>query len=230
MNLVRELGPIAAGALNQLLGTVAAMAMLALGLGAVGLWLSPGGWRAGVAVTLTLLLSVGATVFLVIKRALLVTVKQALVRLGLGRRVLSVVFERMLGVDADADARMGERGGRLARTIERVPLVEAEAWLKSASAAVTSSGAEAHGLRGRLAAAAQRRIVAWVEHATLKSFREDGADVGGVDLMKVRERLDAHINDTLLARIDGVLLRVTGLTVMLLSIVCLGVDLLLARL
>jgi hypothetical protein len=129
-------------------------------------------------------------------RAIILTLAHALGSLRLGRQLVRLVFDRLLGLAEGGD--VGERGGRIARGLERVPLAQAERMLREAVASIAGSADDTAGwLRRRV----QARLLALAEKYTLARFREDGQRNGGVDLLKVKADLEEGIDDALVRKV-----------------------------
>jgi hypothetical protein len=134
--------------------------------------------------------------FLGLARAKAATVAHALGKLRLGRSLVALVFDRMLGV---AGGDPGERDGKVARGLERVPLAKAEEWLTRAARGVIGEPESVGWLRRRVRTALTKAV----HRYTLARFRADGTAHGGVDLLKVRGELEDTIDDALVAKVRG---------------------------
>jgi hypothetical protein len=150
--------------------------------------------------------SVAAGVFLGGKRAMAIV--HALGVLRLGRSLVRLIFERMLRIDEDGD--IGQRGGRIARGIERLPLARAEELLTRAVQAVTGDTAQSGWLRRKV----QGRLLNTVGKYTLARFREDAAEHGGIDLLKLKDELEQTVDDALMRRFRGGFRTVTVLVML----------------
>jgi hypothetical protein len=138
------------------------------------------------------LVGLGAmTGLLAVKNAVLRGVLAAVAQLGLGKRAVLLVFSR-LGVD-DAGAH-GERAGTLGRAAERVPLREAEQQLTQVVLSLLAERSGKSGVRAWVARGLLATVLARVQAFTLARFREDGAQHGGVDLVKVRDELGGSVD------------------------------------
>ena len=135
--------------------------------------------------------------FLGIKRAIALTLAHALGALHLGRSLVRLIFERMLGV-ADGQ-QFGERGGSIAQGIERLPLAQAEAELSAAIRQITGDAEQS----GWLARKVQTRLLDAVRKYTLARFRAQDAKHGGIDLLQMKEQLEQSIDVTLVDKIRG---------------------------
>lgn len=131
------------------------------------------------------------------KRAVAMVVAQGLGSLRLGRSLVRLVFERMLGVAEGED--FGERGGRIARGLERLPVAQADELLSTAVRGVTGEAAQAGWLRRTI----QAKLLEAVRKYTLARFREEGAKHGGVDLLKMKEELEQTVDDALVRKLCG---------------------------
>jgi hypothetical protein len=148
-----------------------------------------------VAVALALIESVTIGFVLGAKRAVVLTLAHGLGSFRLGRSLVRLVFERMLGVAAEGDE-VGQHAGQIARGLERLPLAQANDLLSGAVRGVTGDAAQGGWLR--------RKIQGWLLEAvrkyTLARFREEGAKHGGVDLRKVREELEETVDDAIVEK------------------------------
>ncbi len=131
------------------------------------------------------------------KRAMVMGLAHGLGRLRLGRSLIQLVFDRILKV-TESEA-MGERGGRIARTAERVPLAQADEMLRNAVHGVTGETGQGGWLRRTI----QGKLLGLVQKYTLARFREEGAAHGGVDLLKVRGELEDTIDDKVVEKVRG---------------------------
>jgi hypothetical protein len=160
-----------------------------------------------IAVAVALIESVTAGVVLGAKRAVVLAVAHGLSTLRLGQSLMHLVFERMLGIAGGEE--FGERGGRIARGLERVPLGQAEALLSRAVRGVMGDVKEGGWLRQRI----QARLLGAVRKYTLARFREEGAKHGGIDLLKMKEELGRTVDDELVRKVRGGLQLWTALVV-----------------
>jgi hypothetical protein len=145
------------------------------------------------------------------KRAVLQATAHGLATLGLSQRLLSLVFDRMLEVDASAP--QGERGGAIARAAERMPLSTAERRLRDALESVLRERAEMRGIRAFVARKIQAAALERIEKATLRAFRSEESAHGGVDLARVRDTLSTHIDAMVLDAVRAASMKVTVLFV-----------------
>jgi hypothetical protein len=104
---------------------------------------------------------------------------------------------------------LGERGGRLTRGLERLPLAQADELLRGAIRDVTGDAAQGGWLRRQI----QRRLLEAVRKCTLARFREAGARHGGIDLLKVKEELEEAADDALIRKVRGGLRLWTALAI-----------------
>jgi hypothetical protein len=140
---------------------------------------------------------VAAGMVLGAKRAVVMALAHGLGALRLGRSLVRLVFDRLLGVAEGQEA--GERGGRVARGLERLPLARAEKLLRGVVQGLLGETGEGGWLRRTI----RRRLLALVEKYTLARFREEAATSGGVDLLKVREDLEGRIDESLVRKVRG---------------------------
>jgi hypothetical protein len=131
------------------------------------------------------------------KRALAMAVAHALGQMRLGRSLVRLIFERMFAIDDGGE--VGERGGRITRGIERLPLAKADGLLTRAVRAVLGETGQGGWLRRKT----QGRLFEAVHKYTLARFREDGASHGGVDLLKVQDELEQTIDHALDQKVRG---------------------------
>ncbi|MBY0526369.1 MAG: hypothetical protein K2R98_23450 [Gemmataceae bacterium] len=187
-------------AVRSFVGTLLVLTLAGLVLAAAsGVWLHEHiGWWSLLAGGIALTEAIAAGVFLGAKRAIFMALMHALRKLGLGRKVVQVVFARLLGVSADQD--VGERGGTIAKTIERVPLAQAERKLTQTVNDLLNAPAEDAGWWRRKF---QGILLRSVQKYTLARFRAEGAESGGVDLVKVQSELEDRIDDLILAKLRG---------------------------
>jgi hypothetical protein len=134
------------------------------------------------------------------KRGMVMGIAHGLGQLRLGRSLIRLVFDRILKVtESEAQGGIGERGGRIARTAERVPLAQADEMLSKAVHGVTGETGQGGWLRRTI----QGKLLGMVEKYTLARFREEGAAHGGVDLLKVRAELEDAIDDKMVEKVRG---------------------------
>lgn len=163
-------------------------------------------WMYGV-VAAAAALAEGVTVGIVlgVKRAVLMAAMEGLSRWRLGRAVVQLLFEQMLGVSGDAE--FGERGGKAARTLERLPLAQADELLSGAIRRMSGDAEQGGWLRRKV----RERLLAGVHKFTLARFREEGAAQPGIHIRKVQADLAQTVDETLLRTARGELRRWTML-------------------
>ncbi|MFM8274584.1 MAG: hypothetical protein ACKODX_19955 [Gemmata sp.] len=193
----RQLAALAWVAARAFAGTVLAFAAAGVGLAAVAYYaLSGEPWVVpAVGAAVALVESVATGVVLGGKRAVVLAAVHGLGRLGLGRAAVWLVFDRVLGLAAGGDH--GDRGGAVARGLERVPLARAEELL--ARAVRAAAGDDTRG--GWVRRAVRRRVLEAVRRYTLARFRADEAAHGGVDLVRVRDELEGAADEALAKRL-----------------------------
>ena len=150
---------------------------------------------AGIAAVVAMAESVAAGVLLGGKRAIVMALAHGLTTLHLGKSAVRLVFGRLLGVSAEGE--VGERGGAVAQTIERLPLAQAEKRLTEAISGLT---VESGGASGWFRRGLQRRLLGSVQKYTLARFREEGAQ-RGVDLVKAQTELEGKMDTLLLGKL-----------------------------
>lgn len=154
-------------------------------------------WYGLIAVVLAVVEAVAAAVVLGIGRGVVNAAVETLRRLQLGRLIVGQVFQRILGVREGED--VGERGGAIARGLERLPLAQANQRLDTAVASVTGEGSEG----GWLRRAVRRLLLKGVRAVTLARFRDSAARHGGVDLLKVRDGLGESVDGMVADHLRG---------------------------
>jgi hypothetical protein len=176
-----------------------------------------GSWVRGVLGALVGIVAGGiAGVMLAGKRAIFSALMEGLGRLGLGNRAVGLVFDGLLKVNEEEVH--GDRGVQPARLAERVPLADAENRLSMVVQRLCNASDEGRGIRAWLRRKIQQRLLGLVEQVTLSRFREQGAQAGGVDLIKVRDELSALADRKVSELAQGAIGRTTrmvlGLTVL----------------
>jgi hypothetical protein len=228
--LVEALMPLLGPAFSAFLRTTFGMTFMGLGVAVLSFYLAAQGstLRGVIALLLALATCVGLGLLLAGKRAVMRALLQGVKKLGLGKRTLGLLFERLLGV-AEGSAK-GERGGAVARTVERLPLAEAETQLREVARGLVRADERTPGLRARLARALQARLLEKIEQATLAGFREENEKTGGVNLLKVRDELAGKVDGMLAERLEGAASRVTVIVVAASLLVSVGLALAVSRL
>ncbi len=186
-------GPVIGAALKALLRTVFGMVLLgaAVTCGTV-YFAAQGSWvRALVAALLCVAALVAVTGMLAVKNAVMSGLVHGLRKLSLGRKVLTLLFNR-LGVSDDSE--QGERAGVAGRVVEKLPLREAEARLTSALDGLLAQRASKPGLRGWLFKKLLHAALTRVAKLTLARFRSGDAKESGVDLLLVRNELSQVVD------------------------------------
>ncbi|HZZ82490.1 MAG TPA: hypothetical protein VFE62_28585 [Gemmataceae bacterium] len=154
-------------------------------------------WAYGVlAAAVALTEAVVTGIFLGSKRAIALAAAHGLGALRIGRSLVRLVFERMLGI-VDSQTK-GERGGRIAQTLERIPLAKVESILNGAVVSLTGD-AEGSWLRRKI----QAYLLEAVRKYTLARFREEDAQHGGIDLLKVKHELEESVDNALVQKVVG---------------------------
>jgi len=153
------------------------------------------------AAALALLEALAAGVMLGGRRALVAASGHGLRKFALGRSSVRFVFERLLGVSPEQVP--GERAGRVARTLERLPLAQAEQRLRDIIGQITAAPPGGGGVSGWLRRRVQAALFGLVGKYTLARFRQEGADEEGVNLVKVQADLEERIDDLLAAKLRG---------------------------
>ena len=133
------------------------------------------------------------------KRAVAMALIHALGVHRLGQATVRLVFQRLLGVTPEQP--LGERGGMVAQTAERIPLAHVERRLSDAIRDLLRAEAAGGGVRMWVRRQLQRRMLGIVEKYTLARFREADAQYGGVDLVAVQTELESSIDDRLIRKL-----------------------------
>jgi hypothetical protein len=190
-------------AVRSFLLTLLFMLLLGAVLAIASYWILSGPhWVYGVVAALAALGEcVILGVVLAAKRAIAVTSIYGLRKYQIGRAAVHLIFGRLLGVTAEEVH--GERGGWLARTAERLPLSQAEKRLDEAIHGIINASSEDGGLTGWLRRRVQNRLLGAVHRYTLARFREEDAQHGGVDLVKVQSDLGERIDGMLIGKLRG---------------------------
>jgi hypothetical protein len=220
-HLVKGLAGLAAVAVRSFLGTLLALTLLGIGLGALCYHLLARVHPAYglVAGAVALLESVAVGAVLAGKRALVVSLIHGLRTRRLGRSAVGLVFGRLL--DVSPGQTPGE-GGAVARAAARLPLAQAEWRLSQAVRDLLGAPVEGGGPAGALRRRLQAGLLNRVRTYTLARFREEDAREGGVDLVRVQADLEGRVDDLLAARLKRGVNRWTALVVVGLSVQVLG--------
>lgn len=210
-----QLASLAWVALRTFLSTLLVLTLTGVVLAALSYYfLRDQHWIYGaIAVVVALIESVATGVVLGFKRAVALAVAHGLGSLRLGRSLVRLVFERMLGVAGEKE--IGERGGRIVQGLERIPLAQAEQLLTSAVRNVTGDATTGGWLRRKI----QGRLLEMVRKYTLARFREEGARHGGIDLLTLKVELEQTVDDRLVQKVRGGLRLWTALVVLGLPLV-----------
>lgn len=165
-------------ALNTVLGLAVTVAIV------VGAWADPVvasilGFVAFVAMTIT------AAVFS-FKRAISVACAHALRTTGIAGITIHFIFQ---GIVPDPTDTHGQRGHLATKAGERIPLRQCEDALKTRINNLLSQPAERGGLRAWIMRMSQTALLKALAKVTLAELRKDDSKHGGVDMVKVREKL-----------------------------------------
>ena len=195
--------------LRSLLGTVFLFSLAGLLLGLVA-WLGLRGlWSySWVLVLLGLLQGVILGVVLGLKRAPLTALAEGLRSLRLGRVALAALFDRVESLAA------GSAG--VGQSLAKLPVAQAEGWLRQAVADLLHAPAEGGGWTGWVRRALQTRLISGVESLTLARFRS--AESGGaVDFGTLRSEMESQVDDVLADKVQGTLRKGVRLGLLLLA-------------
>lgn len=158
-------------------------------------------WYALIGAAVVLLEAVVLGVIWGSKRAMIVSIVHGLRRHRIGAKAVRLVFQRVLGVSAEPA--FGDRGGFVTRTIERLPLAQAEQRLTETVDTLIHAPEEDRRLRSRVRLWIQARLLRYVQALTLARFRETGAQEGGVDMLMVQAELEERLDEKLAAKLSG---------------------------
>jgi hypothetical protein len=188
--LLEGAGPVVGSALKALLRT--AVGTVVLGMAVLGLeaWLvvhRP--LQAAVLLGPGLALLVAMTGVLVVKNTVLQGVLEAVRRVGLGERMVRLVFSKL-------------EGGSVDRSAQRLPLREAEQKVRAVVDGLLAERAAKPGMRAWVARRLSSAVMERVQTITLARLREDDAAHGGVELTRVGVEL-AGVVDGLIAKQVG---------------------------
>ncbi len=164
------------------------------------------------AAVLALVEAVALGVFLGGKQAMVAALTDGLERLRLGGAIVGGLFERM-GVPAE-----GQLEGRMAalsRGLDHIPLAQAESLLSGAVVKITGEAERAGWLRRKI----QSWLLAAVQTYTLHRFRQERAERGSVDLIRLRVELEANADQMIAAKLRGGLRLLNWLAVLGLPLV-----------
>lgn len=216
--LLELFGPIIGAALKALLRTVFGMVLLGVCVTvATVLIAAQGSWvRGAIAAGLSLLALAIVTGMLAVKNAVGRGLLLGLEKLSLGRRVLTLLFNRIGVTDDSAHA---DRAGSAGRLAEKLPLREAEEKLTNAVNGMLAEGAEKGGVRGWMMTKLLNAILTRVQALTLARFRSDANSAGGIDLRVIRDELsgliDAKLASTVASKLNLLNLVIAGVYVLL---------------
>ncbi len=130
------------------------------------------------------------------KRAVAMALVHAIRVHHLGQTTVRWLFQRLLGITVEQP--IGQRGGMVARAVERVPLAQLEKRMNETIGDVLAGEAAGGDLKTWLRRRVQRRLLGMVQKYTMARFREADAQYGGVDLAAVQSELESSIDDRLI--------------------------------
>ncbi len=196
--ILEAFGPVIGAALKALLRTVAGMVLFGVTVTVAVVWISSNGsWVRGALAAVCCLVALAiVTGIVAVKNAVLRGLLAGVEKIALGQKLFRLVFDQ-LGVSEESV--QGERAGGVGRALERLPLREAEAKLEGAVTAVLGQHSLERGVRAWLSRKLMAAALARVRSVTLARFRTQQAQLGGVDLLAVRNELGGAI-DGLIAR------------------------------
>src|SRR4051812_35001275 len=177
-------------ALRVLIRTALGMLALAFVLSGVAFAIAFDGvwWRGALAVVLALVNAGVIGGILAVKRAVLGGLMRGLQDQQLVHRAAFLVFSPE---------------GPLGRVAERIPLAEAERRLRSAVESALGQMAQERGFRAAIARSMQARLLLTIEQVTLKHFRAEASEHGGVEPAKLSQELGARANQLVFDHVRG---------------------------
>jgi hypothetical protein len=146
------------------------------------------------AVVLTIIESLACGVVVGIKRATVIAAAEGLRSARMGRFGVRLIFERILGTGGDPAT---DEKCRIAQGIEKIPLAQAEQRLTDAVSAILRVDSNAPNRPGWFRRVIQAQLLAGVKKFTLRRFRTENAQAGGVDLVKIGDELENTVDDVL---------------------------------
>jgi hypothetical protein len=158
-------------------------------------------WYALMGAAIVLLEAAMVGVIWASKRAMIVTMVHGLRRHRVGAKAVRLVFQRVLGVSPEPA--FGDRGGFVTRTIERLPLAQAEQRLTETVDNLIHAPEEDRRLRSRVRLRIQARLLRYVQALTLARFRDACAQEGGVDMFMVQAELEERLDEMLANKLSG---------------------------
>jgi hypothetical protein len=190
-------------AVRSFLLTLLFMLLLGVVLAAASYWILSGPHRGygAIAALVALIECLVVGIILAAKRAVAVTLVHGLHKYQIASAAVRLIFDRLLGVSAERTH--GERGGWTTRTVERLPLAQAEKRLDTAIHGIVNAPSDGGGPTGWLQRRVQTRLLGAVHKYTLARFREEQAQHGGVDLAKVQADLGDRIDGLLIGKLRG---------------------------
>lgn len=147
---------------------------------------------AGIAIAVSFAEATFAGVVLGMKRARILTMAHGIHKLGLGRSFVHLVFARLLGVAE------GKEDDAIAVAAKEIPLVQAEELLSKVIREAKQEAVQSGWLRRTV----QEKMLEVVRACTLARFREEGSEVTGVDLLKVKTDVERAIDNLLIDQLQ----------------------------
>ncbi len=211
--LRRTVAPLAAVALRSFALTVLSMVLLGLVLSGLSFYFTyERSTLYGVLAILLALLTCTVAGFMVAgQRAIAAALMRGLREYQLGGIAVRLLFDRLLGVTEQPEP--DGRGAVVARAAERLPLAQAEARLSEAVTAILRAPDEGGGPAGWFRRKVQGKLLGFVKQYTLARFRQEGAEHGGIDLLKVRAELGQGIDGFLIEKVRSTAVRYTALVI-----------------
>jgi len=198
--LSRHLGALAWAAFRAFAGTLLVFIAAGLVLSAASyLWLKENRLYGSIFAAVAFAEAMAAGIFMGNKRAILSALATGVGRAQLGSLFLALCFERLLQVSPEEA--FGARGTRVAVALERLPLAQAEQRLAKVVEQLASEPIGGSRLTVWFWRLLRRRLLWLVQTCTLAHFRQQEAQEGGVDLVKVKVELGPQIDKLLISRL-----------------------------
>lgn len=200
--IFQHVGALGWAAFRAFAGTLLLFTATGLVLAATSyFWLKDNALYAGIFAGVAFAEALAAGIFMGNKRAILSALATGIARAQLGSSVLALLFERLLQVSPEEE--FGARGTRVAVALERMPLAQAEQRLARVVEQLAADPISSSRLTGWFWRLLRRHLLWLVQTCTLAHFRQQDAQEGGVDLVKVQAELGPQIDKLLIRRLKS---------------------------
>lgn len=146
---------------------------------------------------LALVESIALGIVLGYKQAITAAVIEALRTLRLAGALVKIIFEKMLAISDDGP--QAGRGEKLESALTKLPLRNAEARLAAATQAILGDPGESSFFRKII----RNWLVKLVHRYTLRRFRKEDAEHGGIDVVKAKNELENTIDDDIINHVSA---------------------------